>query len=579
MFPVEIIIFFLVMLEGSCGTGWDINLSRNLTGQEELCVVIPCRYQFPNDVHPTQFVGIWFKQRKVSSKQRSPKAIYNSSSTHLVTSRYRMDGGLDRQDCSLVINDLHTSDHAYYQFQIELDGRFKFTYEKLVHLQVSAFREIPTISHMEEMLEGKPVNLICTFLSHCEGTRATLSWLLPKDFKRSTPKTKTERRNATWAFTIGLTFTPTIRHQDKQIGCQVKLSRASSKVAIRLQIEHPPRRPLILREDRGLESGHEGSRAALLCSVNSQPAANLTWIQNGERLNSSVNSNQLWLLLPHLTYRQEGEYRCTAWNKHGTKTASEKITIQYSPKETSVRVSGTRHEIREGDNVTLTCFSKSNPPVINYSWFRVDVNRTDFVASGKSLNLGVVSRDDNESWHYCRAENELGPSNSSLWHFNVEYGAEVVPQSNCTQGVDVECVCVVTGNPPANITWELEHKILRGNYTESGVKVSSEVRQHEARSTLTVKQRYREFNAVCVGSNRHGEKRLKLHLCPTGELKPLWFGVFGRICGAFIAAAITASVCWLLTGRAKKVTQPHQRQVPPDRDASGSEVGQDTVRV
>ncbi|GCB83467.1 hypothetical protein scyTo_0024384, partial [Scyliorhinus torazame] len=221
----------------SCGTGWDINLPRNLTGQRGLCVVIPCRYKFPSDVHPTQFVGIWFKQREVPPKKGTLETIYNSSNTRLVTSRYQLDGTLERQDCSLVINELSRSDHAYYRFRIELGGRFKFTYEKPVLLQVSAFREIPTISHMEEMLEGKPVNLTCTFLSSCEGTRATLSWLQTKHFNPSISKMKTERRNATWVFTLGLTFTPTIKHQNKEIRCQVKLPHGSSQGTIHLQIE------------------------------------------------------------------------------------------------------------------------------------------------------------------------------------------------------------------------------------------------------------------------------------------------------------------------------------------------------
>ncbi|XP_078391566.1 myelin-associated glycoprotein-like [Cetorhinus maximus] len=492
--------------------------------------------------------------------------IYNSSDTPFPAGKYKLGGSLEKRDCSLIVHNIQRTDLAFYQFRIELGGPSKYTFGNQVRLLVTESREKPSISHARDIVAGKPTNLTCTFRTTCNATHSKLSWHNVKGLDARASETKTERRNASWVVTSVLTFTPALGHQDRGLRCRADLLSDGTHGSIRLDIQYPPRAPLISRGVKGWVSTWEGRSASLRCSVESRPASNLTWLRNGEALNSSVHTNKLWLRLSDLTYRQEGEYQCVARNRHGTNSTSHNISIEYSPKETAVRVVGGRPAIREGDNVTLTCFSKSNPPVANYSWFRLgNSNWTELTPSGQSVNLGLVTR-DNDAWFYCRAESALGSSDSSPLFISAEYAAEAVPNPGCSRGAQTECVCVVAGNPPVTIAWELDGGVVGGNRTGSpGVRASAEVSGHQARSTLTVTRGPGEFNAVCIGSNRHGETRLEFHLCAKDVLEPLWIGLIGALAGAVIAAALTASMCGLINATRKNAMGSDQRHVPTDR--------------
>ncbi|XDV16448.1 hypothetical protein PO909_016158 [Leuciscus waleckii] len=60
--------------------------------------------------------------------------------------------------------------------------------------------------------------------------------------------------------------------------------------------------------------------------------------------------------------------------------------------------------IVEGDSVTLNCISDSNPPALNFSWFKE--NETSAVGSGQSFSALQSGR------FYCQAHNQHGSQRS-----------------------------------------------------------------------------------------------------------------------------------------------------------------------
>uniref|UniRef100_A0AAY5KZ96 Si:dkeyp-28d2.4 n=1 Tax=Esox lucius TaxID=8010 RepID=A0AAY5KZ96_ESOLU len=120
---------------------------------------------------------------------------------------------------------------------------------------------------------------------------------------------------------------------------------------------------------------------------------------------------------------------CTAVYPVGTsfKTAEHTRTLHvlFSPKDTSASISPAV-PVSVGSCVNLTCSSTANPPVTNYTWFRISGGKSTQVASRQNYTLNVTVGD--EGPYYCEARNDhgfgkskelllsiLGQGNSKIW--------------------------------------------------------------------------------------------------------------------------------------------------------------------
>ncbi len=67
-------------------------------------------------------------------------------------------------------------------------------------------------------------------------------------------------------------------------------------------------------------------------------------------------------------------------------------------------------EILEGDSVTLSCSSDSNPPALNFSWFKE--NQSSAVGSGQSFIISSFNS-SHSGRYYCDAQNKHGSQRSA----------------------------------------------------------------------------------------------------------------------------------------------------------------------
>ncbi|XP_041961238.1 B-cell receptor CD22-like [Alosa sapidissima] len=109
-----------------------------------------------------------------------------------------------------------------------------------------------------------------------------------------------------------------------------------------------------------------------------------------------------------------GEYLCRAVNDLGHWNSTPvSLNVLYQPRNTQV---SSPNETIEGASVNLTCSSDANPPVENYTWFKV--NESTPVGSGQQYSI-INIRSEDGGQYYCEARNKYGAENSTPIQLNV----------------------------------------------------------------------------------------------------------------------------------------------------------------
>ncbi|XP_078126014.1 sialic acid-binding Ig-like lectin 14 isoform X3 [Sander vitreus] len=155
----------------------------------------------------------------------------------------------------------------------------------------------------------------------------------------------------------------------------------------------------------GNRTTKEGDSVNLTCR-NSCDGGNLlsafTWFKNGEPITEGPT-----LYLSNMSYTNSGNYTCSLKTHTGTTSGVIHIDVEYGPKNTSVSVRPSM-EADAGSNITLTCSSHANPPVENYTWFKIDDGDIMDVGNGPVFVPGDGGQ------YLCSATNKHGSQNSSV---------------------------------------------------------------------------------------------------------------------------------------------------------------------
>ncbi|XP_016139818.1 B-cell receptor CD22-like [Sinocyclocheilus grahami] len=141
------------------------------------------------------------------------------------------------------------------------------------------------------------------------------------------------------------------------------------------------------------------------CSLPEQTT--FIWYRNTQRLTTgTVNVNQLQL--QSVSRADEGNYRCAVSGYEHLISPPVYLKVEYPPRNVSVSINGSG-EIVEGDSVTLSCSSDSNPPALNFSWFKE--NQSSAVGSGQSFSISSFNS-SHSGRYYCEAQNKHGSQRS-----------------------------------------------------------------------------------------------------------------------------------------------------------------------
>uniref|UniRef100_A0AAZ3R4D0 Ig-like domain-containing protein n=1 Tax=Oncorhynchus tshawytscha TaxID=74940 RepID=A0AAZ3R4D0_ONCTS len=131
----------------------------------------------------------------------------------------------------------------------------------------------------------------------------------------------------------------------------------------------------------------------------------------------------------------EKNITCTAVYPVGTsnKTAEHNmmLNVSFSPKDTLASISPA-DPVLVGSCVNLTCSSTANPPVTNFTWFKISGGKPTQVASGLSYTLNVTSGDG--GLYYCEARNSHGCGKSNEVQLAIKGQEEVIGVAAGTLG-------------------------------------------------------------------------------------------------------------------------------------------------
>ncbi|XP_071460488.1 sialic acid-binding Ig-like lectin 8 isoform X4 [Marmota flaviventris] len=263
--------------------GYTLNVPKEVTVQEGLCVHVPCQFFYPwsswtnwNPVH-----GYWFHVRD----RKEDALVATNNPGHKVREetqgRFQLLGDPTTHNCSLSIRDARKTDAGSYYFRVERDHlRYSYLYV-MVSVNVTALTHTPDILVPGTLESGRPSNLTCSVPWACEqGTPPTFSWVGPS-VSSLDPRT---------THSSVLTLTPRPQDHGTNLTCQVTLpgARVTRTKTVHLNISYSPQNLTVTvspgagPESTTLGNGSslsvlEGQSLRLLCVVDSRPPARLSW--------------------------------------------------------------------------------------------------------------------------------------------------------------------------------------------------------------------------------------------------------------------------------------------------------------
>ncbi|XP_064159757.1 B-cell receptor CD22 isoform X2 [Anguilla rostrata] len=200
------------------------------------------------------------------------------------------------------------------------------------------------------------------------------------------------------------------------------LLKFSFKEGVQINVTDSPPKPKLTPERVEVM---EGASVSLSCSAAApcpKLPPNLTWtprlsdsvdqLQENEDRTKSVSS-VLTFTASHLHHGQKITCRALYTLQQGdtqkTSEASLTLRVLYSPENTSVSVSPSG-SVFAGSSVTLTCNSNANPPVQNYTWYKMKGRDIEVVGTGDKSVLLVSATDGGH--YFCEARNPRGAQRS-----------------------------------------------------------------------------------------------------------------------------------------------------------------------
>ncbi|XP_050976463.1 B-cell receptor CD22-like isoform X2 [Labeo rohita] len=366
-------LIFLLLIHRVSSADWGVSYSHShICALKNSSVIMSCTYTYPtgHQIKKMFWTKNTVKGAEPPDLSEDPK--YSQRLQYL---------GDKQQNCTIRLNHVTQKDSHMYCFRFTTNVTAERCLGKSgVSLTVTDLQ----VESPKRVTEGDSVRLTCK--SSCTLTdRSTFIW-----YRNSQPLTERRDRN-------NELLLQSVRREDAgRYSCAAHGHTYVSR-AVYLNVMYAPKRVSVSISPSG--EIVEGDLVTLSCSSNSNPPAEINWFKGG----TIVGSGRIYSI-SKISSDHSGKYKCKSKNEHGEKYSyAVTLNVMYPPRNVSVFVNGSG-EIVEGDSVTLICSSDSNPPALNFSWFKED--ESSAVGSGQSFSALQSGR------FYCEAHNQHGSQRS-----------------------------------------------------------------------------------------------------------------------------------------------------------------------
>ncbi|XP_069313595.1 sialic acid-binding Ig-like lectin 8 isoform X2 [Eulemur rufifrons] len=323
---------------GGYGEGYRLQVQRVVTVQEGLCVHVPCSFSPQDSWNDSDTVhGYWFREGAQSHKE-SLVATNNPTQTlqEETQGRFRLLGDPRRHNCSLSIRDARRRDNGSYSFWVGRGRQETWSHTSpRLSVHVTALTHTPDILLPRTLESGRPTNLTCSVPWACEqGTPPIFSWVSPAPTSLGPRTTRSSV----------LTLTPRPQDHGTSLTCQVTLPGAgvTTSTTVHLNVSYAPqnvvvsifqgnRTALQILQNTSSLPVPEGQALRLLCAADSNPPAQLSWVQGSPALNATPISNTGILELPRGVSAEGGEFTCQAQHPLGSRHVSLSLSVHWKP--------------------------------------------------------------------------------------------------------------------------------------------------------------------------------------------------------------------------------------------------------
>ncbi|XP_067173560.1 LOW QUALITY PROTEIN: Schwann cell myelin protein-like [Apteryx mantelli] len=515
-----------------------------IAGLEGTCVLLPCRFDYPEELRPAAVHGLWYfgnpypkSYPPVVARSRPGGPVHES-----FEGRARLLGAPRARDCSLLLTGLSPELAGRYYFRGDLGGYNQYTFSEHATLEVTAE---PSLELPEELVAGQEAEATCRVPDNCPGLGPALAWAGAEELPEAAaaPARPLEAPGGSRSLVARLRFRPRPGDGGRRLACRLAYANASlaAEAAVALDVQYPPEVEAVA----GPAEAVEGAAVELACAARGRPPPLLAWLRGGRVLREAAGE-RLALPLPRVAPAHGGAYVCVAENRHGRHNRSLELRVRYPPRAPVVNGSAV---VAAGEPVTVACSAESDPAPIVRVLKGGRVVAAAVYEPRVALEL-AAARPEDAGEYLCLAENQYGQQGTAF-NVTVEFAPVVLPESRCTAGREaVQCVCAVAASPPAAVAFELPS---RNATVGPGAAAFAFAPEPRAGTTVTALLTLRgalepRLAVLCAARNARGTaaRQLRFHH-PDGLV---WAKV-GPV-GAVVAfAVVIAVVCYVSQTRRK----------------------------